>query len=75
MRKQVSACAPLCYPILNVRVCQSTSSVFILVTGRKFFAVNLLLLGNHWFNRKKFVKQAGKFYPLDIDYGQVRESI
>ncbi|CAB3982898.1 Poly [ADP-ribose] polymerase 1 [Paramuricea clavata] len=26
--------------------------------------------GNHWFNRKNFVKQAGRFYPLDIDYGQ-----
>lgn len=28
-------------------------------------------LGNYWRNRKNFVKQASKFYPLDIDYGQV----
>lgn len=27
--------------------------------------------GNDWKNRKNFVKQAGKFYPLEIDYGQV----
>ncbi|XP_028396308.1 poly [ADP-ribose] polymerase 1-like isoform X2 [Dendronephthya gigantea] len=26
--------------------------------------------GNHWLNRKNFVKQASRFYPLDIDYGQ-----
>ncbi|XP_060074355.1 poly [ADP-ribose] polymerase 1-like [Ylistrum balloti] len=26
--------------------------------------------GNHWANRKNFIKQANKFYPLEIDYGQ-----
>lgn len=26
--------------------------------------------GNEWKNRDNFVKQAGCFYPLDIDYGQ-----
>ena len=26
--------------------------------------------GNHWDGRAHFVKQAGRFYPLDIDYGQ-----
>ena len=25
--------------------------------------------GNSWANRKNFEKVAGKFYPLDIDYG------
>lgn len=27
--------------------------------------------GNHWENRKNFVKKPGAFYPIDIDYGQV----
>lgn len=27
--------------------------------------------GNAWSKRHKFVKQPGKLYPLDIDYGQV----
>ncbi|XP_069116799.1 poly [ADP-ribose] polymerase 1-like [Argopecten irradians] len=26
--------------------------------------------GNSWANRKNFVKQANRFYPLEIDYGQ-----
>ena len=26
--------------------------------------------GNSWKDRKKFEKVAGKFYPLEIDYGQ-----
>ena len=26
--------------------------------------------GNSWWQRDNFVKHAGKFYPLDIDYGQ-----
>jgi len=27
--------------------------------------------GNSWLDRKKFVKHPNKFYPLEIDYGQV----
>lgn len=27
--------------------------------------------GNEWHNRKNFKKYPNKFYPLDIDYGQV----
>ncbi len=27
--------------------------------------------GNAWEDRKDFVKQANRFYPLDIDYGAV----
>ena len=26
--------------------------------------------GNSWWQRDNFVKHPGKFYPLDIDYGQ-----
>ena len=37
----------------------------------KFFIVPFCYLGNHWDSRAYFVKQAGRFYPLDIDYGQV----
>jgi len=29
--------------------------------------------GNMWGNMKTFVKYPNKFYPLEIDYGQVRE--
>ena len=28
--------------------------------------------GNMWGNVKNFVKYPNKFYPLEIDYGQVR---
>ena len=28
--------------------------------------------GNMWGNVKNFVKHPNKFYPLEIDYGQVR---
>ncbi|XP_021365761.1 poly [ADP-ribose] polymerase 1-like isoform X2 [Mizuhopecten yessoensis] len=31
--------------------------------------------GNQWDDRKNFVKQANRFYPLDIDYGQEDEAV
>lgn len=31
--------------------------------------------GNSWHNRKNFVKQPSRFYPLDIDYGQEDETL
>ncbi len=30
-----------------------------------------LFLGNNWAQRKDFVKHPYKFYPLEMDYGQV----
>lgn len=35
----------------------------------------LLSAGNSWENRKNFVKQPNKFYPLEIDYGQDNEEL
>lgn len=31
--------------------------------------------GNSWLDRKNFVKHPNKFYPLEIDYGQVYQDI
>lgn len=28
-------------------------------------------IGNHWEMRTNFVKQARKFYPIELDYGEV----
>jgi poly [ADP-ribose] polymerase len=28
--------------------------------------------GNCWSDRKKFVKRPGKFFPIELDYGEVR---
>ena len=30
--------------------------------------------GNSWHNRNNFVKRPGKFYPLEIDYGQEEDA-
>ena len=35
----------------------------------------LFSAGNSWENRKNFVKQPNKFYPLEIDYGQDNEEL
>uniref|UniRef100_T1IQQ9 Poly [ADP-ribose] polymerase n=1 Tax=Strigamia maritima TaxID=126957 RepID=T1IQQ9_STRMM len=40
-----------------------------------FQALYLEKSGNQWINRKNFVKQPNRFYPLDIDYGQDDEKI
>lgn len=37
---------------------------------REFECVYADKTGNNWRERDNFVKHAGKFYPLDIDYGQ-----
>ena len=37
---------------------------------REFEMVYSDKTGNSWGQRDDFVKHAGKFYPLDIDYGQ-----
>ena len=37
---------------------------------REFETVYSDKTGNSWGQRDDFVKHAGKFYPLDIDYGQ-----
>lgn len=35
----------------------------------RFVALYEEKTGNAWKNRHQFIKQPGKFYPLDIDYG------
>lgn len=37
---------------------------------REFEIVYSDKTGNSWWQKDNFVKHAGKFYPLDIDYGQ-----
>ena len=37
----------------------------------QFKSLYLDKTGNHWENRKDFKKKPNKFYPLEIDYGQV----
>lgn len=37
---------------------------------REFEMVYSDKTGNSWWQKDNFVKHAGKFYPLDIDYGQ-----
>ena len=37
---------------------------------RQFEALYEEKTGNRWSNRKSFKKVAGKFYPMEMDYGQ-----
>lgn len=39
----------------------------------EFIALYEEKTGNLWKDRKNFKKKPGKFYPLDIDYGEVFE--
>ena len=31
----------------------------------------LLYAGNYWTDRKSFVKRPGRFFPIELDYGEV----
>ncbi|XP_033730954.1 poly [ADP-ribose] polymerase 1-like [Pecten maximus] len=50
----------------KIERCDSRVSVI-----RSMEALYMEKTGNSWADRKNFVKQANKFYPLEIDYGQV----
>jgi len=55
--------------MLQIRL---THSVTIQLSHNLLYIYNFAVCtGNSWLNRKNFVKHPNKFYPLEIDYGQV----
>ncbi|XP_033736235.1 poly [ADP-ribose] polymerase 1-like isoform X2 [Pecten maximus] len=54
----------------KIERCDSRVSVI-----RSMEALYMEKTGNSWADRKNFVKQANKFYPLEIDYGQDDEEV